>query len=305
MSEKAKTSRHVPVLLDETLLLLAIEPSDICVDATAGCGGHARAILSKLGPRGRLIAIDRDINMVNQARKALGSDDRVIFCCADHSHIDDVIAQVRPRGANGNAGGVNVILADLGVSSAQMDDAERGFSFRVEAALDMRMDRSQESTAAGIVARESMEELARIFREYGEERHARRIARAIVAARKRRPIKTTTQLAQIIAAAVPGRGRIHPATRAFQSLRIAVNRELESLDSLLAAAPQCLAPGGRLAVISFHSLEDRRVKRAFAGLDASGRFERMNRKVIKPSRPEQLANRRSRSAKLRGLRRIA
>jgi len=167
------------------------------------------------------------------------------------------------------------------------------------------MDRSQGPTAADIITRAGTEELARIFHEYGEERHARRIARAIVAARKRRPIETTKDLAQTVAAAVPGRGRIHPATRVFQSLRIAVNAELDCLDSFLDKAPRCLAPGGTLAVISFHSLEDRRVKNAFVAVETGGSFERMNRKVIKPSRPEQLANRRSRSAKLRGLRRIA
>ena len=305
MREKAEASGHVPVLLEETLLLLDVAPADICVDATVGCGGHARAILSKLGPQGRLIAIDRDITMINQASESLGQDERVGFYCANYDDIDDVIAEDRTGCANSSACGVNVILADLGVSSAQIAAGERGFSFRVEANLDMRMDRSQGSTAADIIAREGTEGLARIFHEYGEERHARRIARAIVAARKRRPIETTRDLAQIVAAAVPGRGRIHPATRVFQSLRIAVNAELDCLDSFLDKAPRCLAPGGRLAVISFHSLEDRRVKRAFLELETGGSYERMNRKVIKPSRREQLANRRSRSAKLRGLRRIA
>jgi len=305
MDEREKASGHIPVLLEETVLLLDVGPSDVCVDATVGCGGHARAILRKLGPQGRLIAIDRDITMINQAKDSLGPDERIGFYCANYADIDDVLAEDRTDAANDRACGVNVILADLGVSSAQIDAGERGFSFRVEANLDMRMDRSQGSTAADIIARERTEGLARIFYEYGEERHARRIARAIAAARKRRPIRTTTELAQIVAAAVPGRGRIHPATRVFQSLRIAVNAELESLDSFLETAPRCLAPGGRLAVISFHSLEDRRVKKAFVGLEAGGGFQRLNRKVIKPSRPEQLTNRRSRSAKMRGLRRIA
>lgn len=313
MNGHEKASGHTPVLVEETLQLLDVQPSNICVDATVGCGGHAGAILSKLGPRGRLIAIDRDINMINHARKLLGADKRVSFYCANYDDIDDVVAEGlsdhadnRLAGlADAPASGADVILADLGTSSAQIDNGERGFSFRVEADLDMRMDRSQDLTAADIVARENAENLARIFSEYGQERHARRIARAIVATRKRQPIETTTQLAQLVANSVPGRGRIHPATKVFQSLRIAVNAELESLDSFLATAPRCLSLGGRLAVISFHSLEDRRAKTAFRELEAEGGFERMNRKVVKPSRPEQLSNRRSRSAKLRGLRRIA
>ena len=289
---------HVPVMLTEVLGVLEVGASDVYVDATIGMGGHASAILEGLGPDGRVIGVDRDADMLKAAQQRLKADDRVRLYQATFDQMDEVLRQAGVSGAD-------AMLADLGVSSPQIDAAGRGFSFRMDGPLDMRMDQSGGPTAAEILARTGAEELGRIFFEYGEERHARRIARAIVRERKRRAIETTTQLAELVADAVPGRGRIHPATRVFQALRIEVNEELAILERFLQVAPSCLAPGGRLAVISFHSLEDRRVKQAFRDLGRSDQYEVLTRKVVRPGRAEELANRRSRSARMRAIRRVA
>ncbi|MFH0965230.1 MAG: 16S rRNA (cytosine(1402)-N(4))-methyltransferase RsmH, partial [Planctomycetota bacterium] len=284
-------------LLREALQVLDIRPDDVCVDATIGTGGHARAILGKLGPRGRLIGIDRDATVLEETAKAFADELRVKLFRTTFDNLDRALRESGAQRAD-------AILCDLGVSSEQLDEAERGFSFLREGPLDMRMDRTMTTTAAEIVARASAEELETMFRTYGEERHARRIARGIARAREGREIRTTTELADIVGRAVPGRGRAHPATRVFQALRIAVNGEMEQLAAFLAAAPECLRAGGRLAVISFHSLEDRLVKHAFRERGATEEYEVLTRKPLAPGREEQRENRRARSSKLRALRRL-
>lgn len=247
---------HRPVLLDEAVAALAVRADGTYVDATCGRGGHAAAILERLGPGGRLVAVDRDPEAVAAARARFGADARVHVVQGDFAMLGEIAA------AHARPGAVHGILLDLGVSSPQLDDPARGFGFRHDGPLDMRMDPARGPSAAEWLARVDGETLADVLRRLGEERYARRIARAIVAARAQAPIDTTARLAAIVAAAVPRRERErHPATRSFQAIRMHINGELEALDDALAAVPAVLAPGGRLAVISFHSLEDRRVKR--------------------------------------------
>lgn len=244
---------HVSVLLEEAVAGLAVKPDGIYVDATFGRGGHSRAILSRLGVSGRLLALDRDLDAVLAGRT--WTDARFTLVHAPFSRMAEV-AQAQGIDA------VDGILFDLGVSSPQLDDAGRGFSFRHPAPLDMRMDTSSGVNAADWLAQAPEEEIVRIVRDYGEERFAKPVARAIVAARALQPIVTTRQLAQIVAGAVRTRERGQdPATRTFQAIRIHVNRELEEIADALPRAVEMLRPGGRLAVISFHSLEDRLVKR--------------------------------------------
>ncbi len=244
---------HVSVLLTEAVAALAIRAHGIYVDATFGRGGHSRAILAALGPQGRLIALDRDPAAI-AAGGAL-ADPRFTLVHAAFSEFDAVLDRL-------GVGQVDGVLLDLGVSSPQLNTPERGMSFRFDAPLDMRMDTTQGETAAEFLARASQSELERVIRDYGEERFAHAIAKALVAARGEHGISSTGQLAALVAQAVrtrePGQ---HPATRCFQALRIHVNRELEELSLVLPRAAQRLAPDGRLAVISFHSLEDRIVKR--------------------------------------------
>ena len=245
---------HDPVLLDESIAALAVRADGVYVDATFGRGGHARAVLARLGREGRLVVVDRDPEAVAEARRELGADPRVRI---EHATFDRLLEFVSPGTASG-------VLFDLGVSSPQLDEAARGFSFLRDGPLDMRMDPGSGAGAAELVATLPERELAQVIAEYGEDRFARRIARAIVEARATAPIATTSALATIVAAAIPARMREpgkHPATRTFQALRIRVNRELELIEAGLAAALEMLAVAGRLAVISFHSLEDRIVKR--------------------------------------------
>ena len=303
---------HVPVLLEEALAALALRADGIYVDATFGRGGHARAILAALGPRGRLVALDRDAEAEAASRGI--ADPRLTFRRAWFSEIGDVLAALGIARVDG-------VLLDLGVSSPQLDDAERGFTYRSEGPLDMRMDTSRGETAAEFVARASVSELTRVIRDYGEERFAQSIARAIAKAREAAPIRTTRELAAVVAKAVGARTRgdwrQDPAARTFQALRIAVNRELDEVATALPVMTALLATGGRLAVISFHSLEDRIVKRFFAfaskpfGGDA--RLARMPiadaalpraplatvGRATKPSAGEVARNPRSRSAVLR------
>lgn len=247
---------HRPVLCDAALEALAIRPDGLYIDGTYGRGGHAAAILEQLGPEGRLWVVDRDPEAVAAAREQLGEDARVTIIADSFAHLGE---HLEAAGLNGSVDG---ILLDLGVSSPQLDQGERGFSFRHDGPLDMRMDPTRGEDAASWLARVEEKELVRVLRDYGEERFARRIARAIIAARAEEPITTTGRLAALIAEAVPRRepGR-DPATRTFQALRIAINDELGELDRVLPVALEALARGGRLAIISFHSLEDRRVKR--------------------------------------------
>jgi 16S rRNA (cytosine1402-N4)-methyltransferase len=303
---------HIPVLRNEAVAALSISQDDVVVDATFGRGGHARAILAALGPRGRLIAIDRDPDAANAAREI--DDTRFTFGHAWFSELPQFVAGRR-------VDAIDAVLIDLGVSSPQLDDATRGFSYRYEGPLDMRMDPTRGESAADFLARASVQELTEVIRDYGEERFAQSIARAIAAAREVAPIVSTKQLAAIIGKAVGAktRGDWHqdPAARTFQALRIAVNRELAELSTALPRITALLAPGARLAVISFHSLEDRIVKRfiAFASqpfggdpriarlaLRSSALPEAPLRKIgraQKPSLDEIRRNPRSRSAILR------
>ncbi|CAG4884106.1 S-adenosyl-dependent methyltransferase activity on membrane-located substrates [Georgfuchsia toluolica] len=244
---------HVSVLLTEAVEALAVKPDGIYVDATFGRGGHSRAILDRLGPKGRLIALDRDPAAI-AAGQAI-ADPRLTLGHAWFGELADVLDRLQINAVNG-------VLMDIGVSSPQLDEAERGFSFRFDAPLDMRMDTTQGETVAEWLARASQREIGEVLKDYGEERFAHAIAKALVAARSERGISTTGQLAALVEKAVPTRepGQ-HPATRSFQALRIFINRELEELALSLPQATDRLAPGGRLVVISFHSLEDRIVKR--------------------------------------------
>jgi 16S rRNA (cytosine1402-N4)-methyltransferase len=248
------SSRHIPVLLKETVAALNVRPEGVYVDATFGRGGHSREILTRLGPNGRLIALDRDLSAVGEAQKI--TDLRFKAVHSAFSKIAVVLPQL-------GVGRVDGVLLDLGVSSPQIDESQRGFSFRFDGPLDMRMDQSRGKTAAEFVAEASEQQLREVIKDYGEERFAKQIARAIVAARAGgQPIDTTRQLAAIVAGAIPkAEPGQDPATRTFQALRIFLNQELEELSLALPQCADLLAAGGRLTVISFHSLEDRIVKR--------------------------------------------
>lgn len=275
---------HIPVMPEAVLTGLNVVAAGCYLDATVGGGGHSAQIL-ETDATVRLVALDQDSLALTAAQEQLaGYGDRVQFHHTNFADFDPGMTAF------------NGVLADLGVSSAQLDIPERGFSFRYEAPLDMRMNQQQDLTAATIINHWEESELARIFFFYGEERLSRRIAKTIVA---QRPFQTTTGLAEAIARCVPGKyryGRIHPATRCFQALRIAVNAELEVLETFLAQAPNWLTPGGRMVVISFHSLEDRIVKHAFKGDD---RLKIVTKKPLVATPAEVQANPRARSAKLR------
>jgi 16S rRNA (cytosine1402-N4)-methyltransferase len=284
---------HVPVLVRETLELLAVRPGGLWVDGTVGLGGHAEALLRASAPDGRLLGLDKDGETLERARqRLLPFGNRARLEPADFREIAERLGGDRADG----------ILLDLGVSSAQLGEAERGFSFQAEGPLDMRMDRSRGETAADLVNRMRERDLADLIHEYGEERASRRIARAIVRARETEPIRTTTRLAEVVRRATPRSRRpgLHPATRTFQALRIRVNRELDGLGAAFERAAGCLQPGGRLAVIAFHSLEDRAAKEAFRSLAVRG-FRVLTRKPVRPAEPEIRANPRARSARLRAL----
>jgi 16S rRNA (cytosine1402-N4)-methyltransferase len=284
--------RHQPVLLREALEFLNVRPDGTYIDATLGAGGHAEAILERL-ERGRLLGIDRDAAALAGARARLEAfGERLIVLAGNFAEIDALHAASGLPPADG-------LLADLGVSSTQLEDASRGFSFALPGPLDMRMDPSSGTTAEELVNHMPERDLADLIFQLGEERYSRRIARAIVEAR---PIRKTTELAQVVTRAIPSRSglhQIHPATRTFLALRLAVNRELENLERLLAKALDVLRPQGRLVIISFHSLEDRLVKRAFQRWQREGQARLLARKVVRPSREELDRNPRARSAKLR------
>ncbi len=247
---------HRPVLLDEALAALKIDPGGRYVDGTFGRGGHSAAILESLGEDGRLLALDKDPAAIEVANQRFAEDKRFLI------RQDSFAMMNRHVSALGWMNQVDGILLDLGVSSPQLDDASRGFSFQKEGPLDMRMNPDQGQSAAEWLKDAREQDIVTVLKEYGEERFARRIARAIVQARKEKPITTTKQLAEIVAAANPAweRGK-DPATRSFQAIRIYINRELDDLEQVLEQVFEILKPGGRLVVISFHSLEDRRVKR--------------------------------------------
>jgi 16S rRNA (cytosine1402-N4)-methyltransferase len=291
---------HEPVMVAETIQWLDPSRGGLFVDCTVGLGGHSRALLK--GGASRLLGLDRDPDALRVAAEALAEwGDRVELIHADYRDLPRILDD---RGISGMAGA----LADLGVSSMQFDEEGRGFSFRRDEPLDMRMDRTQGPTAADLIRDLDEEELANVIFRYGEERFSRRIARAIVRAREATSISSTGQLAEIVRRAVPRRGyqRIDPATRTFQALRIWVNRELEQLDGFLAEASRRLLAGARLAVISFHSLEDRIVKHTFRALERGEAALRVvTRRPLVPGDDEVTRNPRARSAKLRVIERLA
>ena len=283
---------HVPVLLNEVIEMLEIREDGVYVDATVGLGGHSSAILDRLGGRGTLIGIDRDEEALSYAANKLGTD-RVFLRQGRFSEIGEVLQDLRIESADG-------VLFDLGVSMLQLKQHERGFSFMSDARLDMRMDPSQKLSAWDVVNRYLEKDLQRVLQEFGEEPLFRKIAKRIVMDRKSGPIDTCAELADIVLQAYGGRGKTHPATRTFQAIRIEVNRELDELRSGLAAALGVLKTGGRLCVISYHSLEDRIVKNLFRDWGKEGLIRVLTKKPMAPGREEVLRNSASRSAKLRG-----
>jgi 16S rRNA (cytosine1402-N4)-methyltransferase len=289
--------RHIAVLPAEVLQYLNPGPGETWVDATVGAGGHAALILERLGPTGRLIALDQDASMLALAQARLPGR-QVHFFQASFDQLREVFKELGLEAVDG-------LLADVGVSSDQLDDPARGLSFQREGPLDMRLNPQAGQPARWLVNRLGERELADLFWQFGEERFSFRIARKIVKERQDRPIETTTQLAEIVRRSVPRpkkrKGSIDPATRVFQALRIAVNDELGALDRLLKILPSCIRPGGRAGVISFHSLEDRLVKRAFQDRSA---WEVLTRKPVQAGDDEIRVNPRSRSAKLRVARRL-
>jgi 16S rRNA (cytosine1402-N4)-methyltransferase len=299
---------HQPVLLQAVLEALNVQVDGIYIDATFGRGGHAAAILARLDPSGRLYALDRDPDAVAAAQRQFGDEPRFDIHHGSFEMLNQACEQWKI------AGRINGILLDLGVSSPQLDDPQRGFSFQHDGPLDMRMDNSRGTTAAEWLKQADEQEIADVLWRYGEERHSRRIARRIVIQRDEQPITTTRQLAELIASAAPHtEHHKHPATRSFQAIRIFINRELDALESVLTQGVDLLASGGRLVVISFHSLEDRIVKRYFRELAVgrelprglpvkegrTGQRLRLIGKAIKPATDETLTNPRARSAVLR------
>jgi 16S rRNA (cytosine1402-N4)-methyltransferase len=299
---------HQPVLLAEVLTALSIKPDGVYVDGTFGRGGHANAILAELGPQGRLLAMDRDPEAVQSAEQQFGTDPRFEIEQGAFTMLSKVIAQRQLQGK------VNGLLLDLGVSSPQLDDASRGFSFSADGPLDMRMDPSSGVSASEWLESASESDIARVLKVFGEERFSRRIARSVVETRQASPLRTTRQLAELIEAAVPRREKNkHPATRSFQAIRIFINGELDEITAVLEQAIDVLAPHGRMAVISFHSLEDRIVKRfirdeyrgeqppeefPLAGMDYVPRLKPVG-KAVRAAAAEVDQNPRARSAVLR------
>jgi 16S rRNA (cytosine1402-N4)-methyltransferase len=288
-------ARHVSVLPAEVLAALDPQPGQVLVDATVGAGGHARLLAGRLGPGGRLIGLDQDPAVLERARPRLEGLPVTLV----HGNFEGLRAELDRLGVEA----VDGVLADLGVCSDQLDDPARGLSFSQPGPLDMRLDPGAGETAGDLLRRLNERDLADLIYEYGEERFSRRIARKIVEVRRRQPLRTTEELADLVRRCVPrppraGRRKppIDPATRVFQALRIAVNRELDALDAFLRDLPRCVRPGGRAAVISFHSLEDRRVKNAFRERET---WEALTRKPVQAGEEEVRDNPRARSARLR------
>lgn len=309
--------QHITVLKDEAIQGLNINPNGIYVDCTLGGAGHSEMIAAQLSSNGLLIGLDQDETAINHAREKLSTyGERVVLVRRNFRHLEQVLTELELQHDKDHPE-VNGILFDLGVSSPQLDQVERGFSYHEDALLDMRMDQSAKQTAATIVNTCSEQEIRRILFEFGEEKFARQIARRIVQARKTQPIETTGELVELIKEAIPAAARRtgpHPARRSFQAIRIAVNDELNALQEALLQSINCLAPGGRLAVITFHSLEDRICKHFFAKFverctcpsdfpqcvcGNEAKIKIINRKPIVPSDEELASNVRARSAKLR------
>jgi 16S rRNA (cytosine1402-N4)-methyltransferase len=289
--ERSPVVRHVPVLTAEVLTYLAPQPGQILVDATVGAGGHGRLLAARVGPTGRLIGLDRDPAMLALAQPRLEG----LPVTLRQAGFDELRALLDDLGVQA----VDGVLADLGFCSDQLEAPERGLSFQHPGPLEMRLNPGEGEPASALLRRLSERELADVFWTYGEERFSRRVARRIVERRKQAPIETTEQLAELVRRCVPrarGRRAIDPATRVFQALRIAVNDELGALERLLAALPTCLKPGGRAVLISFHSLEDRRVKQTFRNRQL---WQELTRKPVQATEDEVRNNPRARSAKLR------
>ena len=290
--------RHIPVLVEEVMTFLRCEPGRTYVDATLGGGGHASEILKRTAPDGVVIGMEWDEEALSEARNTLMPfGDRVKIFRENFIHLPDLM---KAESADG-------ILLDLGLSSIHLEKEERGFSFKGEGPLDMRMDQRMNHTAAHLINRLSSEDLEYTLSHYGEERWAKRIARAIVQERERDPIRTTQALRKIVYRAIPRRfqsRRIDPATRTFQAFRIRVNEELDNLGKILETGWKVLKRGGRICIISFHSLEDRMVKETFRRLEKQGEMHILTKKPVTPSEEEQTRNPRSRSAKLRCAERV-
>ncbi|MGE5258957.1 MAG: 16S rRNA (cytosine(1402)-N(4))-methyltransferase RsmH [Hyphomicrobiales bacterium] len=307
--------RHITVMRGEVLEYLDCRPGRVYVDGTLGGAGHARFILERSAPDGLLIGLDQDGDAIANARSVLAAyAGRIRLVHANFAQLAEVLARLGLTAADG-------ILLDLGVSLYQLEVSGRGFSFLRDEPLDMRMDTRSNDTAEDLVNRLREDDLKRIFQEFGEERFSGRIARRIVATRRRQRIRTSAELARIVCEAVPGggRSRIHPATRVFMALRIAVNREIERLEQFMDRLPGLLNPGGRVCILSFHSLEDRVVKQRLKALEkgrrggagpgapeneAEGKLRILTRKVVRPGAAELAANPMARSAKLRAAERI-
>lgn len=299
-------TQHIPVFLAEVQQFMTVRPAGTYIDATFGRGGHTRALLSQLGPQGRVIVLDRDPTAIAVATTLAATDPRLEVRHMPFSLINEFLADLGGR--------VNGILFDLGISSPQVDDATRGFSFRQDGPLDMRMDPGSGQSAADWLNSADEKAISDVLWEYGEERRSRQIARRIVASRRTQPLTTTTELANLVRSCVrPAGRRIDPATRTFQAVRVHINDELGELERALQPAVQLLAVGGRLLVIAFHSLEDRFVKRSFRDLDRARRdqpgvvpaYALVQRKAIKAGAEETARNPRARSARLRVLERVA
>lgn len=287
--------QHVPVMAKEVVGFLDPQPGDIIVDATIGCGGHAKLILERVRPNGRLIGIDQDEEAIGFSRENLKEySDSLFLVNENFKNLEGIFNQLEIKKIDG-------ILFDLGVSSLQLDTAERGFSIKYDVALDMRMDKKSRLSAFDLVNNLSFEELSGILKVYGEERFHARIARAIVEQRKKTLIATTGELAEIVLRAQPPHKfqRIHPATRAFQAFRIAVNNELGSFDIALKGCVKFLNPGSKICVLSYHSLEDRIAKHVFRDFEKQAVLRRITKKPLRPSQAELARNPRARSAKLR------
>jgi len=292
---------HIPVMLNEVIDYLRPKPGQIFVDGTLGLGGHAKKILKLIGQDGRMIGIDRDQQALAKAQENLKNHiGQCHFVHENFCHMDKVLSSM-------NIDQVDGILLDLGVSSIQLDDPHRGFGYRQDGPLDMRMDQDNQVSAFSVINAYSENEIAEILKEFGQERWHRRIARRIVYERTKGPITTTKELSNIILRAMPRyakREKIHPATRTFQAIRIVVNRELESVEEMLKKLPELLKTGGRIGVIAFHSLEDRIVKQSFRELSRAGKIDLIVKKPIRPGEEEIEGNPRARSARLRIAERI-
>lgn len=308
--------KHIPVLFHEIMDIMAPQPGEVFVDCTLGGGGHSRGFLERMGADGRLIGIDQDTNALKAAQANLAEfGDRVTYVHSNYNHLDDILNTYAPDGVDG-------ILFDIGVSSHQLDEKDRGFSYMQDAPLDMRMNQSQQFSAWDVVNTYSEDELHRIIKEYGEERWAKRIAKFIVEFRKDKPVETTGELVDIIKRAIPKGAReegSHPAKRTFQAIRIEVNDELGVLSRTISVAANHLKKGGRLGIISFHSLEDRIVKEQFRYLasdcicppelpfcqcDKVSEVKILTRKPVTATKEELEANSRSKSAKFRAVEKI-